>query len=50
MFFACPSHREAFGLSIIEASACGRPILCSDTYGLKDTIVENVTGLRSQSS
>lgn len=44
--FCLPSHREAFGLSIIEASACGRPILCSDTYGLKDTIIENVTGLR----
>jgi len=44
--FCLPSHREAFGLSIIEASACQKPIVCSDTYGLQDTIVDNVTGLR----
>ena len=28
--FCLPSHREAFGLSIIEASACSLPIVCSD--------------------
>ncbi|MFV8335289.1 glycosyltransferase [Flavobacterium sp. RSP29] len=44
--FCLPSHREAFGLSVIEASACEKPIICSDTYGLKDTIVDNFTGLR----
>jgi len=43
--FCLPSHREAFGLSVIEASACGKPILCSDTYGLKYTIIEGETGL-----
>lgn len=45
--FCLPSHREAFGLSVIEASACEKPILCSDTYGLKDTIIDHVTGIRS---
>lgn len=44
--FCLPSHREAFGLSIIEASACGLPIICSDTYGLNDSIVDEVTGIR----
>ena len=44
--FCLPSHREAFGLSIIEASACQKAIICSDTYGLQDTIVDNVTGMR----
>ena len=44
--FCLPSHREAFGLSVIEASACEKPIICSDTYGLKDTIVDDLTGLR----
>ena len=44
--FCLPSHREAFGLSIIEASACGLPIICSDTYGLNDSIVNEVTGIR----
>src|SRR5690606_24336147 len=48
--FCLPSHREAFGLSIIEASACARAILCSDTYGLRDTIVDEVTGLRHATS
>ena len=44
--FCLPSHREAFGLSIIEASACGLPIICSDTYGLNDSIVNELTGIR----
>ena len=44
--FCLPSHREAFGLSIIEASACGVPVICSDTYGLDDSVVNEVTGLR----
>lgn len=43
--FCLPSHREGFGLSVIEASALKRPIVCSDTYGLKDTIIINKTGL-----
>lgn len=44
--FCLPSHREAFGLSIIEASSTGLPIICSDTYGLMDSIVDEVTGIR----
>lgn len=48
--FCLPSHREAFGLSIIEASACEKAIICSDTYGLKDTIIDNKTGLRHETS
>ncbi len=44
--FCLPSHREAFGLTVIEASACARTVLCSDTYGLTDAMVDNVTGLR----
>lgn len=41
-----PSYREGFGMSVIEASCLGLPIICSDAYGLGDTIVDNVTGLR----
>ena len=44
--FCLPSYREGFGTSVIEASLLELPILCSDTYGLRETIVENVTGLR----
>ena len=44
--FCLPSYREGFGLSVIEASALEKPIICSDTYGLQDTIVKGKTGLR----
>lgn len=44
--FCLPSYREGFGLSVIEASALEKPIICSDAYGLADTIVERETGLR----
>ncbi len=44
--FCMPSHREGFGLSVIEASLLEKPIICSDTYGLMESIIENKTGLR----
>lgn len=44
--FCLPSHREGFGTSVIEASSIGLPAICSDTYGLRDTIIEGKTGLR----
>ena len=37
---------EGFGLSVIEASALEKPIICSDAYGLADTIIQGETGLR----
>ena len=44
--FCLPSYREGFGLSVVEASALEKPIICSDAYGLADTIVQGKTGLR----
>jgi glycosyltransferase involved in cell wall biosynthesis len=44
--FCLPSYREGFGSSVIEASLLELPVICSDTYGLKETIIENETGLR----
>tara|TARA_B110000240_G_C13266147_1_gene353803 strand:- start:190 stop:708 length:519 start_codon:yes stop_codon:yes gene_type:complete len=44
--FCMPSYREGFGTSILEASLLEKPVICSDTYGLMETIVENKTGLR----
>lgn len=44
--FCLPSHREGFGTSVIEASLLNKPVICSDTYGLMETIVDEVTGLR----
>ncbi|MDB4034078.1 glycosyltransferase, partial [Candidatus Pelagibacter sp.] len=44
--FCFPSEREGFGLSVIEASACELPVVCSNIYGLRDTIVHNNTGYK----
>ncbi len=44
--FCMPSYREGFGLSVIEASLLEKPIICSDTYGLMESIIEDKTGLR----
>ena len=40
-----PSLREGFGMSLLESSACGTPVIGSDIYGLKDTVINNYNGL-----
>ena len=42
--FVFPSHREGFGMCVIEASAMEVPILVSRSHGCVDSIKENVTG------
>ena len=44
--FCLPSYREGFGNAVLEASSLSIPVLCSDIYGLDDSVVNNVTGLR----
>ena len=44
--YVLPTYREGFGLSILEASCSGLPIITTDTYGVRDSIVDNLTGLR----
>lgn len=44
--FVLPTHREGFGSSVIEASALGLPVICSDAYGVMDAMTDNITGLR----
>ena len=44
--FVCPSYREGFGVSVIEASALGLPVICSDAYGMMDAMIDGENGLR----
>jgi glycosyltransferase involved in cell wall biosynthesis len=44
--YVLPTYREGFGLSILEASCSGLPIITTDTYGVRDSIIDNQTGLR----
>lgn len=43
--FCLPSYREGFGMSVIEASSTGLAVIVSDAYGLRDTVVPEITGL-----
>lgn len=44
--FCLPSYREGFGSSVIEASMLSIPVICSDIYGLKESCIDGVTGLK----
>ena len=44
-FLCLPSHREGFGLTIIEAAAMGLTAIGSRIVGISDAIVDNETGL-----
>ena len=39
-----PSPKEGWGLTIIEAAACGTPSIASDSPGLRDSVRDGVTG------
>jgi glycosyltransferase involved in cell wall biosynthesis len=40
-----PSHREGFGLVVLEAAACGIPCIGTDIYGLTDAVENGKTGV-----
>lgn len=42
--FAFPSKREGLGLAAVEAMAAGLPLIGSDIHGIKDYLVDGVTG------
>lgn len=42
--FVFPSHREGFGMCVLEASAMEKPVLDSRAHGCEDAIVEHETG------
>jgi glycosyltransferase involved in cell wall biosynthesis len=43
--FANVSRNESFGVSVLEASACGKPVVVTHTGGLTEVMQEGVTGL-----
>jgi glycosyltransferase involved in cell wall biosynthesis len=40
-----PSLAEGLPTALVEASACGRPILASDTPGCNEVVISGVNGL-----
>ena len=42
---ALPSYHEGMPKALLEAAACGRPVVTSDCPGCRDAIVPGETGL-----
>ena len=42
--FLLPSEQESFGLTALEAMACGVPVICAETGGLPEVITHGETG------
>ena len=44
--FILPSKREGFGSSVLESQACSVPVVCSNIYGLKDSLTDSAGGIK----
>lgn len=40
-----PSSCEGWGMTVIEANACGTCVIASDVKGLRDSVLDNTTGI-----
>jgi glycosyltransferase involved in cell wall biosynthesis len=39
------SEKEGWGLTVIEANACGTPVIASNSDGLRDSVIDGRTGI-----
>jgi glycosyltransferase involved in cell wall biosynthesis len=44
-FAVLPSHREGLPVSLLEAAACGRPMIATDAPGCREIVIDDQTGL-----
>jgi glycosyltransferase involved in cell wall biosynthesis len=44
--FVFPTEKEAFGISLVEAMACGLPVIATPTGGIKDFLIDGQNGLQ----
>jgi glycosyltransferase involved in cell wall biosynthesis len=44
-FVVNTSSKEGWGLTVVEANACGRCVIAADVQGLRDSVVNGKTGL-----
>ena len=47
--YVLPSRYETFPMTVLEAYACGTPVIASKVGGLMDLVIEGVTGLLFES-
>lgn len=46
--FVAPSRADAFGKTLVEAMACGTPVVCFDATGPKDIVKHQIDGYRAE--